>query len=315
MKVLVTGGSGFIGSHLVDGLVSGGYDVVVVDLIEFDGDSKGKVGFYKADMLGDKLEEIFERERPDIVFHLAANPMVRGSMEDPISDAKKNIIGTINVLECCKKNGVRKIIYTSTGGARVGEPDYLPVDEKHPIRPLSPYGISKHSAEHYVEMYGKTYGMEYFIFCFGNVYGPRDKPESKRLIPMIINKILNNENPVIFGDGNQTRDFVYVVDLVNFMIESINKNPGERLFHLASGEETSVNKIVSLIKEASHFVGEVDHVEEIKGEVREIVLNTDLAKEQLGWNSKTNIRDGINNTWEWFKDQKNKNYSTLKDGV
>ncbi len=308
MKVLVTGGCGFIGSQIVDLLVEKGDEVVVVDnlvtgkkenLNYFD-----KLKFYEVDICDfEDLEKVFELEKPEIVFHLAANPMLRKSIEDPVYDARVNILGTINVLECCK-NKVRKIIYTSTGGARVGEPEYLPVDEKHSLNPCSPYGISKHSAEHYVWAYNKLYGLDYLIFCFGNVYGPRDDAMTGRLIPVFIEKMLNEESPKIFGDGEQTRDFIYVKDLAEFIVNSVDKNPEHKLFHLANGKQVSVNEVFSLLKEITGFKNDAEKIEAIKGEVRDIVLDISLVKKELDWSSKTNIEKGLKESVEWFRGNK-----------
>jgi len=317
MKILVTGGCGFIGSWIADLLVEKGDEVVVVDnlstgkkenLANFD-----KLKFYEVDICNfNDLERVFNLEKPEIVFHLAANPMLRKSIENPVYDAKINILGTINVLECCK-NKVRKIIYTSTGGARVGEPEYLPVDEKHFLNPCSPYGISKHTAEHYVWAYNKLYGLDYLIFCFGNVYGPRDDSMTGRLIPVFIEKMLKkeshpnedndikNESPKIFGDGEQTRDFIYVKDLAGFLVNSVDKNSEHKLFHLANGKQISVNRVFRLLKEIIGFEEEAEKIEGIKGEVRDIVLDISLVKKELDWNSKTDIEKGLKESVEWFR--------------
>jgi len=306
MKILVTGGCGFIGSWLVDKLIKKEYEVIVVDNLSVGKKSvlNDKALFYELDITNyKKLNNIFVKEKPELVFHLAANSMLRKSIEDPIFDAQANILGTISVLECCRKNDIKKIIYTSTGGARVGDPLYLPVDEKHPLHPSSPYGISKHSAEHYVEMYEKIYGINYFIFCFGNVYGPRDNPDSRRLTPSLIVKILKNEVPEIYGDGNQTRDFIYVLDLVDFMVYCVNKlgETKNKLFHLANGEQISVNNVVELFRKIVGKDFKVKYCEAIKGEVRDIVLDISIVKQELGWNPKTEIEKGLIETWKWFK--------------
>jgi UDP-glucose 4-epimerase len=227
--------------------------------------------------------------------------MLRESFKNPVNDAKINIIGTINLLESSRKHNVKKFIYTSTGGARVGEPDYLPVDEKHPINPCSPYGISKHTAEHYVWMYNQIYNLDYLIFCFGNVYGPRDDPKCKRVTSLFAYQMLKNIAPTIFGDGKQTRDFIYVEDLANFIVKSLNKSPEHKLFHLANGKQTSVNEIFNSLKELSGFAGEPIHEDSIKGEVRDIVLDTTLAQEELGWKPKHTMNQGLELTFKWLK--------------
>lgn len=213
MKVLVTGGAGFIGSHIVDSLIAKNYRVVVIDNLstgrrEF---VNKRAKFYQRDITK-KITDIFMKEKPEIVIHAAAQVMLRRSIDEPEFDAQTNIIGTIRVLEACRKSGVKRIIYTSTGGARYGEPQYLPADETHQIRPLAPYGISKHTAEHYIDVYSRLYGIDYLIFCFGNVYGPRDDPRFGRVIAVFSEAILQGRRPIIFGDGKQTRDFVYVGD-------------------------------------------------------------------------------------------------------
>lgn len=304
-KVLVTGGAGFIGSHIVDELLNLGYEVFIVDDL-----STGNIDFinknakfYQKSILDD-LGEIFSLEKPDFVVHCAAQVMLRKSIESPMEDAKINIFGTLNLLEFCKKFNVKKIIYCSTGGARVGEPRYLPVDEKHPINPISPYGISKHTAEHYVEFYGKLYNLDYLIFCFGNVYGPRDNPSSKRVTSIFIYNIINGKQPVIFGDGNQTRDFIYVRDLAKFITRSIEKNPQSKLFHLANEKQISVNQIFNILKDILNYNQDPIYQSAINGEVRDIFLDTALVKKELGWNPEYSIEKGLKETVEWFKDNK-----------
>jgi UDP-glucose 4-epimerase len=303
IKVLVTGGAGFIGSHICDMLIKKKYQVIIIDNL-----STGKkeyinkeAKFYKADITKNEINNIFKKEKPDYVVHAAAQVMLRKSIESPTEDAKINIIGTINVLEACKKYNVKKIIYTSTGGARVGEPEYLPVDENHPLKPCSPYGISKHTAEHYVEMYSQLYNIEYLIFCFGNVYGPRDDPKCKRVTSIFSYQIIKKQRPIIFGDGNQTRDFIYVLDLAEFIVDSIEKSPKHKLFHLANSEQISVNEIFNLLKQVSGYKDEAKHIEAIKGEVRDIVLDTKLAKKELGWKPKHSFKVGLENTFKWIK--------------
>ncbi len=304
MKILVTGGAGFVGSQIVDLLIKQQQEVVILDDL-----STGKekyinknAKFYKADIRqAEEINKIFESEKPAIVIHAAAQVQLRKSIDEPSIDAEINILGTINVLEACRKNKVKKIIYTSTGGARVGEPEYLPVDEKHPLNPCSPYGISKHTAEHYVWMYNKLYGIDYLIFCFGNVYGPRDDAQFGRVISVFIEKILKGETPKIFGDGKQTRDFIYVLDLAKFIVESINKKPEHKLFHLAYGIQVSINEIFNIIKELAGIKVEAEHVEAVLGEVRDIVLDTKLAQKELGWQPEHDIKEGIKETYNWYK--------------
>ena len=298
MRMLVTGGAGFIGSHIVDCLIKEGYSTLIVDNL-----STGKeininnnAHFIKADVT-QNLDDIFEAEKPDIVIHTAAHTRLRISFENAFLDAKTNILGTINVLEACVKNKVKRLIYTSTGGARFGEPTYHPVDEKHSINPESPYGLSKQTAERYVELYYKKHGLDSLTFCFGNVYGKRDCPESGRIIPLFYDIMQKGESPVIFGDGNQTRDFVYVDDLSDFIVKSISCRPEHSLFNLASGTETSVNEVFNLLKDLTGFIGKPTYVEPVKGEISHIRLDTSLAKNELGWNPRYGLEDGLNETF------------------
>ena len=249
MKVIVTGGCGFIGSHIVDKLLGGGYEVIVLDNLSTGKKERlnPKAKLIVADIRdGAQILDIFLKEKPEMVIHTAAQVMLRRSIDEPVFDASTNIIGTINVLEACRKNGVKKIIYTSTGGARYGEPKYLPVDENHPIHPSAPYGISKHTAEHYVKAYSDLYGFDYLIFCFGNVYGPRDDPKCKRVTALFAEAMICGEQPTIFGGGGQTRDFLYVVDLAEFIASSIEKSTlanwvRDTNYRLASGRQLTLS--------------------------------------------------------------------------
>jgi UDP-glucose 4-epimerase len=213
MKVLVTGGAGFIGSNLVDRLIEKKYEVVIIDNL-----STGKkehinknATFYKADISSNEIEDIFKKENINIVIHTAAQIDVQKSINDPIYDCKNNIIGTLNILEACKKHKIEKLVYSSSA-AVYGQPDYLPVDEEHPINAMSGYGISKHTPEHYINMYSDIYGLNASILRYSNVYGPRQDPKGEGgVISIFVDKMLNNEEPIIYGDGEQTRDFIYVI--------------------------------------------------------------------------------------------------------
>ena len=212
MEVLVTGGAGFIGSNIVDGLIEADHQVIVVDNL-----STGKkenlneqAEFYNLDLEDQELKEIFRENEISHVIHHAAQIDVQHSIKDPLFDAQNNILSTINLLECCRAYNVKKIIYASSA-AVYGEPDYLPVDEDHPIKAMSPYGISKHTPEHYIKMYSELYNLKYTIFRYANVYGPRQDPKGEGgVVSIFVDKMLAEERPVIFGDGQQTRDFVLI---------------------------------------------------------------------------------------------------------
>ena len=300
-KCLVTGGAGFIGSHLVDNLINQGHEVCIIDNLSHGHPEyiNPRAKFYQTDITGN-INDIFLAEKPQYVFHLAAQVQLRESLNDPIYDAKTNILGTINVLEACRQANIKKIIYTSTAG-RVGEPQYLPVDENHPIAPCSPYGISKHTSEHYVQMYGNLYGLDYLIFCFGNVYGPRDNPASHRVTSIFIDSILRQEAPTIYGDGEQTRDFIYVLDLAEFLTDSLKKNPLHKLFYLANGQEVSVNQIYQTLQDISGSKLPANHIAAVKGEIRNIILDISRAQQELDWQPKHTINQGLAETFQWFK--------------
>ena len=302
-KILVTGGAGFIGSTITDILVDRGDEVVIIDNFKTGKREyvNPKATLYEADITKE-IDYIFEKEKPEKVIHAAANVLLRESLKDPMMDANINILGTINVLQSCVKHKVKKIIYCSTS-ARVGDPEYTPIDEKHPLRPCSPYGISKHSAEHYLETYNLNHGLDYLIFCFGNVYGPRDDPSTGRLTGLFIEKMIQGEAPKIYGDGNQTRDFIYVKDLANFLVSSLDKTPEHKLFHLANGKEVSVNEATEVMKKATGFTGDIPHIEAIQGEIRKSVFDITLVQKELGWDPKHTYEDGVKETAEWFKEK------------
>lgn len=304
MKVLVTGGAGFIGSNIVDLLISKGYSVVVLDDL-----STGKASyinkeatFYKISITDKGIRKIFEKEKIDYVVHQAAQVQVRESLADPIFDAKTNILGSINLLECCKDKGIERFIYASSGGAVYGEPKYLPVDEGHPINPLSPYGTSKYIVEKYLQVYKEVYGLDYIVLRYGNVYGPRQDPYGEAgVIAIFANKMLHGENPTVFGNGAQTRDFVYVEDVAKANLLAMEKEVKNEIFNIGSGKETSVNEIFDIIQEILKSNVKAKFDPPIKGEVKRICLSIDRAKRKLGWKPEINIQNGIQMFLKYLK--------------
>ncbi len=305
MKVLVTGGAGFIGSHIVDLLLKKNYEVVIVDNLSTGHNINKKAKFYEADITDINLIHIFETEKPDFVIHEAAQINVRNSLNRPIFDAQVNILGSINVLECCKNTGVKKIVYASSGGAVYGEPLKIPCTEEHSINPLSPYGISKHAVEHYLYQYKKNFGLDYIILRYSNVYGPRQDPKGEAgVVSIFIDNLMKNETPVINGDGKQTRDFVFVEDVAEANLLAVKKSTKSKIFNIGTGSETSVNQIFEKLKKISNSKINAKHGPEIKGEVRRISLDCGLAKKELGWVPKTSIDEGLKRTYGHFSKKK-----------
>ena len=251
LKILVTGGAGFIGSHVVDALLEAGHEVVIVDDLSTGRASNinPRARFYRMDIRDPHLSEVFEQERFDIVNHHAAQMDVRKSVADPLFDADVNIRGSLNLLECARKSGVRKIVYISTGGAVYGEPEYLPCDEAHPVNPICPYGASKHTVEHYLYMYRVLYGLAYAVLRYPNVYGPRQDPNGEAgVVAIFIGQMLAGKQPTIFGSGEQERDFVYVGDCARANLLAMEDHV-QGIFNIGSGRGTTINQIYALLSE------------------------------------------------------------------
>jgi len=303
-KILVTGGAGFIGSHVVDLLIKNGYQVAVVDDLSA-GNRKNlnpKAKFFKINILSPKLIDIFSKFKPQAVIHHAAQINVRSSITEPIFDAKTNILGSINLLEACRRIKIKKIVYANSGGAMYGEPKKLPCSENHPIQPLSPYGISKQTIEHYLWFYHKLSGIDYNSLRYANVYGPRQDPKGEAgVVAIFIDKLLAGERPVIFSDGEQTRDFVFVADVAEANLAALQKMTKSHCFNIGSGQAFSVNQIFKSLSQIIQTQIKPKFGPAVPGEVRDIVLDTNLAKKELGWQVKTRLYDGLKKTVAWFK--------------
>ncbi len=301
MKVLVTGGAGFIGSNTVDHLLDKGHDVVVVDDLSTGRKENinPQAAFHEVDITSDGLDGVFKKEKPSHAVHLAAHIDVRKSVANPMYDASVNVIGTINLLESCRRHEVKKFVYASSGGAIYGEPEYNPVDEKHPIKPLSPYGVSKYAAEKYVETYSALHGVDYVILRYGNVYGPRQDPLGEAGVVAIFTGLLaENKQPIIFGDGMQSRDFCYVGDVAEANLTALKKDaPGA--YNIGSGVETTVNDVASQLITAVGADVEPKHSDPVPGEVRNICLDVSLARQRLGWKPVISLEEGVAKTFEW----------------
>ena len=302
---LVTGGAGFIASHLVDRLLEDGHRVAVVDDLStgFRENVNPRATFYHADIRSDDLSTIFAKEAPDFVNHHAAQMDVRRSVKEPMFDADVNILGSLNLIENSLRHNVKKIVYISTGGAVYGEPDYLPVDEGHPIRPLCQYGISKHTVEHYLYFYGQTYGLRYTVLRYPNVYGPRQNPFGEAGVNAIfIGKMLRGEVPTIFGDGEQLRDYVYVSDIVRANIAAFERGDGQ-VYNIGSAIGTSVNQIYAKLQHIIGFSRPPIYAEPRTGEIQKISLESSKAWKELGWKASVAMDEGLTRTVEWFKER------------
>jgi UDP-glucose 4-epimerase len=303
MKILVTGGAGFIGSHVVDAYVAQGHDVVVVDNL-FTGRKTNlnpAAAFYQVDIRAPELAEIFAREKPQIVNHHAAQVDVRRSVADPVFDADVNVTGSLHLLECARRHGVEKVIYISTGGAVYGEPEYLPCDEVHPIQPLAPYGASKHAVEHYLFLYRHNHDLPYTILRYPNVYGPRQDPYGEAGVVAIFTKqLLQEEQPTIYGDGFQERDFVYVGDCARANVLALTAGD-DGVYNLASGEGTSINELFALLKEITGSQQEVLYGPAKLGETYKIYLDATNAGRELGWRQRVSLPEGLAQTVAHFR--------------
>lgn len=304
MKVLVTGGAGFIGSHVVDALVKEGHDVVVVDNL-----SMGKreqvhpaARFYQVDIRDRQaLEEIFRTERPEAVNHHAAQADLRRSMSEPSFDASVNIIGSLNLIELSLAHKVKKFIDISSGGAVYGEPRRLPVDESHSIQPMSVYGVSKYAVEQYLRLFDGS-GLDYTILRYANVYGPRQNPAGEAGVVAIFSRqMLAGERPTIFGDGTKTRDYVYVDDIVTAnLLAMAEKRASGRRYNVGLGREVSDRQIFELVRSAVGATLEPILASKRPGEIDRICLDASLAKAELGWEPTVSLEEGVARTVAFY---------------
>lgn len=306
---LVTGGAGFIGSHVCDRLLAEGHRVIAVDdlstghianLMEARGYGKAFT-FFNMDVRAEGLLPLFERYRPEVVVHLAAQAGVRPSLADPVHDASVNVMGLLNVMECAVRTGVRKVVYAGSGGTMYGEPKKLPVRETSSGRPLSPYGISKRVAIDYLGYYERYRGVDWTALALGNVYGPRQDPSGEAgVVAIFATRMLRGEAPTIFGDGNQTRDYVFIDDTVHAIALAVERGSG-RVVNVGTGIETSVNRLYELLAELTGFAGRPAHGPLPPGELRRIALDPSLAAEVLGWKPWTHLEDGLGETVAYLK--------------
>lgn len=305
MRILVTGGAGFIGSHIADVFLAAGHRVAVVDAL-VAGENRTPRGavLYQEDIRGPACADVFERERPEVVVHQAAQVNLRRSIEDPVNDAEINVLGTLRLLDLARRFGTRQFIFASTGGAVYGEPQVLPVGEDHPILPTSPYGFHKYLGEQYLAYYRRVYGLETVTLRYANVYGPRQTPSTESgVISIFGTALLRGESPVIFGDGTQTRDFVYVEDVADANLRALGDR-GPEPVNIATGIETSVNDLFGRLRSMTGATVKPVHGPAIPGEVHRISLAIRRAETVLGWRPRVSLEEGLRRTVEWLKTER-----------
>lgn len=299
MKIGVTGGAGFIGSNLVDRLLELGHRVFVVDNLStgFQRNLNPAATLYEVDIRDkDSLRRAVQQEEPEVVFHLAAQMDVRRSVREPDFDAATNVVGSLNLLEAARLSGVRKVVYASTGGAVYGEPPQLPASEETPVNPISHYGVSKHTVEHYLFLYRHLYGLDYTALRYANIYGPRQTPHGEAGVVAIFgNLLLQGKQPTIFGKGDKTRDYVYVGDIVSANVLALEKGDGE-ILNLGTGIATTDQEVFDAVQAAVGSSVQPLYGDERPGEVRHICLDAGKAQRVLGWKAEVPFREGVRRT-------------------
>ena len=303
MRILVTGGAGFIASHIVDAYVDAGHTVSVVD--DLSSGSKlnvnPKASFVQLDIRDKQLDEVFKSGMFDVVNHHAAQMDVRRSVADPQFDASVNVLGGLNVFECSRRHGVKKIIFSSTGGAIYGEQDYFPADETHPLRPLSPYGITKLCTEKYLFYYKEVHGIDHVILRYANVYGPRQNPHGEAgVVAIFANKMIRGEQPTINGDGKQTRDYTFVGDVVRANVAALSYN-GTNIFNVGTAIEHDVNYLFENLRVHLKPSCPENHGPAKLGEQMRSVISFSKIQKEVGWAPTVSLSDGLKITAEYFK--------------
>lgn len=307
-RALVTGGAGFVGSHLVDLLVDRGWEVLVVDDLSTGAlenlagaRSRGKVGVHVTGIRAPELADLASRFGPEVVFHLAAQVKVPVSVLDPVRDAEVNVLGTLNVLESARRSGARKVVFASSGGAVYGPRTRLPAAEKSARVPPTPYGISKKIVEEYFRWYAENHSLSYLLLAPSNIYGPRQNAGAEGgVVAVFAEQMLAGQRPTVFGDGTQTRDFVFVADVVDAFVRGADAGDGVFL-NVASGVETSIAGLYDLIASLTGFPVRPDFAAPRPGDVLRSVLDPGRAAKVLGWQPWTPLEDGLAATVEWFR--------------
>lgn len=303
MKVLVTGGAGFIASNIVDAMIEAGHEVLVIDDLS-SGKRENlnpKAKFYELDIRNPAVADLFASERPEVMCHHAAQMDVRKSVADPVFDAQVNLVGLLNLLENGRRNGLRRVLFASTGGAIYGEQDVFPCPETHKTEPMSPYGVAKLASERYLHFYHVQYGLSWAALRYANVYGPRQNPHGEAgVVAIFTEKLLRGEEPVINGDGKQSRDYVYIGDLVRANLLALTSDYSGPL-NLGNGVETDVNELFHLLKKLCGSSAPERHGPAKPGEQRRSVIDSSLAARILGWKPEVRLEDGLRETVEYIR--------------
>jgi len=303
MKILVTGGAGFISSHVVDAYVEAGHDVVVVDDLSSGKPENvnAKAKLVQMDIRDAGFERVVAEHRIEVISHHAAQMDVRRSVADPAFDASINVLGGLNVLEAARKQGVVKFIFASTGGAIYGEQEYFPADEQHPLRPLSPYGITKLATEKYLYFYKEVHGLNSVILRYANVYGPRQNPHGEAgVVAIFCSKILEGQQPVINGNGKQTRDYTFVGDIVKANVFALSSAKTDT-FNVGTGIEHDVNYVFQRIAATLNPKCPEQHGPAKAGEQMRSVITSEKMFRVFGWHPSVTLEDGLRRTAEWFR--------------
>ena len=303
MRILVTGGAGFIGSHVSDGFIAAGHHVAVLDNLSSGRreNINPKAALYALDIQDASVADVFRREQPEVLCHHAAQMDVRRSVADPIFDARVNLLGLLNLLEHGRQHGLKRVLFASTGGAIYGEQDVFPAAETHPTAPLSPYGVAKLASERYLYFYSTTYGISYAALRYANVYGPRQNPHGEAgVVAIFTEKLLRGEQPIINGDGKQTRDYVYIGDLVRANLTALQSEFAGAV-NLGTGIETDVNDIFRILREICGAHAVEQHGPAKPGEQLRSVIDSALAERVLGWRPQVKIEDGLRETVAFFR--------------
>ncbi len=303
MNILVTGGAGFIGSHVVDGFLDRGHDVTVMDNL-CTGRMENvnpRAHFYLMDIRAKEVTKIFELNRFDAVCHHAAQMDVRTSVDDPLYDADVNIMGSLNLLQNSANFGVQKFIFASTGGAVYGEQNVYPCDETHPNNPISPYGVGKLTVEKYLHYFSTEFGIRYTVLRYANIYGPRQNASGEAgVIAIFCHRLIRGEQPIINGDGKQTRDYVYVADTVKANLKSLTYDKND-VFNIGTGIETDVNTLFTLINGMTGGQAQENHGPAKPGEQRRSVISYEKADQLLDWRPEIQLQEGLKRTVAFFK--------------